>query len=116
MTGREKRAEKNRNSIIRSATELFLLQGIKKVSVNDIAHKAGVTSATVYNQFGNKDSLVREVIIEWFTKTLEDYKQVLNSAMSFEEKLQKVMSFKSIDRDPSLKDLICVLTSGLFIQ
>ena len=95
MTGRKKRAEKNRNSIIRAATELFLLQGIKKVSISDVSQKAGVTSATIYNQFGSKDALVREVVIDWFTKTLEDYKQVLNSAKSFEEKLQNVMSFKS---------------------
>ncbi len=95
MTGRQNRAEKNRSSIIRSATELFLLQGIKKVSVSDVAQKAGVTSATVYNQFGSKDALLREVIIEWFTRTLEAYKQVLHSEMPFEEKLQEVMSFKS---------------------
>ena len=80
MTGRKSRAEKNRTGIIRAATELFLLQGIKKVSVSDIAQKAGVTPATIYNQFGSKDVLVREVIIEWFSKTLEDYKQVLESA------------------------------------
>jgi len=95
MTGRKNRAEKNRNSIIRAATALFLLQGIKKVSVSDVAQKAGVTPATIYNQFGNKDTLVREVIIEWFKKTLEDYKQVLNSQVPFEEKLQQIMSFKS---------------------
>ncbi len=95
MTGRQNRAEKNRSSIIRSATELFLLQGIKKVSVSDVAQKAGVTSATVYNQFGSKDALLREVIIEWFNRTLEAYKQVLHSEMPFEEKLQEVMSFKS---------------------
>ena len=95
MTGRKNRAEKNRNSIIRAATDLFMLQGIKKVSVSDVAQKAGVTSATIYNRFGSKDALVREVIIEWFTKTLEDYKHVLNSEMPFDEKLQEVMSFKS---------------------
>jgi AcrR family transcriptional regulator len=95
MTGRKKRAEKNRDNIIRAATELFLVQGIKKVSVSDVAQKAGVTSATIYNQFGSKDTLVRKVIIEWFSRTLEDYKQVLNSEIPFEEKLQEVMSFKS---------------------
>ncbi len=95
MTGRIRRAEKNRKSIIRAAAELFLSQGIKKVSVSDVAQKAGVTSATIYNQFGSKDALISEVVIDWFTRILEDYKQVLNSTMSFEEKLQKVMSFKS---------------------
>jgi AcrR family transcriptional regulator len=95
MTGRKSRAEKNRNSIIRAATDLFLLQGIKKVSVSDVAQKAGVTSATIYNRFGSKDVLVREVVIEWFSKTLEDYKQILNSEIPFEEKLREAMSFKS---------------------
>jgi len=71
------------------------LQGIKKVSISDVAQKAGVTSATVYNQFGSKDALVREVVIEWFSKTLEDYKEILESEISFKEKLQKVISFKS---------------------
>ncbi|MFC1949233.1 TetR/AcrR family transcriptional regulator [Chloroflexota bacterium] len=95
MKGPERRAERNKERILQAALELFQARGIKKVPVNDIAQKAGVSPATVYNQFGSKEALVREAIKNWYIRTLEDYQKVLHAEQSFEEKLQNVLSFKS---------------------
>ena len=51
MKGPELRAEKNREKIISAALELFQESGIKKVAISDIARKAEVTPATIYNHF-----------------------------------------------------------------
>jgi AcrR family transcriptional regulator len=60
MDGFERRKEQSKKDIRRAAEELFSRFGADKVSVNDIAHKAGVSQATIYNNFGSKDELVRD--------------------------------------------------------
>ena len=95
MKGPELRAERNRQKVIKAALVLFQTQGVKKVTVNDIARKAGLTPATVYNQFGNKDTLVREAVKIWYTRTLEDYQKIFQAGQPFEEKLKSIMLFKT---------------------
>ena len=56
----ERRKEQSKEDIRRAAEELFSRFGADKVSVNDIARKAGVSEATVYNNFGSKENLVRD--------------------------------------------------------
>ena len=94
MKGPERRAERNKERVLKVALELFQSQGIKKVAINDIAQKTGVTPATVYNRFGSKDALVRDVVKNWYICTLKDYQKVLRAEQPFEEKWQNIMSFK----------------------
>jgi len=42
--------------------KLFSQFGVEKVSIVDIARKAGVSQATIYNNFGSKEALVREFV------------------------------------------------------
>jgi AcrR family transcriptional regulator len=63
-----KDAEKNRQRILEAARELFAERGLS-VTLNDIAHHAGVGVATVYRRFPDKelliDSLFEEQLDEW---------------------------------------------------
>ena len=58
----ERRKEQKKSNIRQAALELFKTYGFKKVSISDIAHKAGVSPVTIYNHFGSKDELVRDVV------------------------------------------------------
>jgi AcrR family transcriptional regulator len=60
MDGFARRKEQSKEDIRRAAEELFSRFGADKVSVNDIARKAGVSQATIYNNFGSKDELVKD--------------------------------------------------------
>jgi AcrR family transcriptional regulator len=60
MDGFERRKEQSKEDIRRAAEELFTRFGADKVSVNDIARRAGVSQATIYNNFGSKDELVKD--------------------------------------------------------
>ena len=60
MDGFERRKEQSKEDIRRAAEELFSRFGADRVSVNDIARKAGVSQATIYNNFGSKDELIKE--------------------------------------------------------
>jgi AcrR family transcriptional regulator len=60
MDGFERRKERSKEDIRRAAEELFSQFGADRVSINDIARKAGVSQATIYNNFGSKDELLRD--------------------------------------------------------
>jgi TetR/AcrR family transcriptional repressor of mexJK operon len=52
-----------RTAIARAATDLFLRQGYQATSTEQIASAAAVSKQTVYNQFGDKQSLFREIVL-----------------------------------------------------
>jgi AcrR family transcriptional regulator len=57
------------------ATAVMLADGVKKMSLADIAFKAGITRVTVYRYFGDKRGLVRAVclrIAAYFQKAAEE--------------------------------------------
>lgn len=58
---RERQRQHTRAEIVRVAFELFGKQGYEKVPVEAIAAAAGVSRATFFNYFPQKDLLLREV-------------------------------------------------------
>lgn len=95
MNGFERRKEQKKESIRRAALELFKIYGFKKVSINDIAHKAGVSQVTIYNHFGSKDDLVREVVKAQFLGMLEKVRESMKQERSFPEKLETIVFDKT---------------------
>jgi len=57
---REKLDTKER--ILKAANSLFYGEGIRAVSVDAVAHKAGITKKTLYYHFRSKDDLVTEYL------------------------------------------------------
>jgi TetR/AcrR family transcriptional regulator, cholesterol catabolism regulator len=51
-----------RERIIREAGELFLLMGVKPVKMDKIAKKIKISKRTIYENFSDKDSLIRATI------------------------------------------------------
>ena len=95
MNGFERRKEQKKDSIRRAALELFQDYGFKKVSINDIAQKAGVSQVTIYNHFGSKDELVRDVIKNLFYSMLEKYRGIVKEEKPFLQKLEAIVFDKS---------------------
>ncbi|GII53917.1 hypothetical protein Pth03_23060 [Planotetraspora thailandica] len=59
---REQDAADTRNDILRAARELFSAQGYARVTVADIARRAGVATKTVYASAGGKAGIFTELI------------------------------------------------------
>lgn len=95
MNGFERRKEQKKDNIRRAALELFQALGFRKVSINDIAQKAGVSQVTIYNHFGSKDELVRDVIKSLFYRMLDKYRDIIREEIPFLEKLQAIVFDKS---------------------
>lgn len=64
LTKRELHSQETRNNIIAAAAELFHSYGFDRVSVKDIAERAGVTTGAMYHHFKNKDDLMTAVLLD----------------------------------------------------
>jgi len=72
-----KDAELNRERLLVAARELFATRGLD-VTLNDIAHHAGVGVGTAYRRFANKE----EVIDALFEEALQGVADVANQALA----------------------------------
>lgn len=59
----EGRTARKRRAILEAATELFLDHGYGRTSMDLVASMAAVSKQTVYQQFGSKEDLFRNVVI-----------------------------------------------------
>ncbi len=95
MDGFEKRKEQKKENIRRAAIELFQNHGFKKVSISDIAKRADVSQVTIYNHFGSKEELIRDVL-QWYSMILlARYKSIMESDRPYLEKLEEIVFDKS---------------------
>ncbi len=95
MKAYERRLERNKERILQATLELFQVHGIKKTTTNDIARKAGVSPATVYNHFGNKEDLVHATVKYFLTGTAADFRKIVEQDIPYMEKLEQVILYKS---------------------
>ena len=91
MDGFERRKEQSKEDIRRAAEELFSRFGADKVSLNDIARKAGVSQATIYNNFGSKEELVHDYRKSIVNRIASSFREILVWKKSYVEKLQGLL-------------------------
>jgi AcrR family transcriptional regulator len=60
MSTRQERRER----LIEVAREVILRHGYRKANLGDVAREAGVSRATVYNYFANKELLLRAIVAQ----------------------------------------------------
>lgn len=61
-------SEEQRDSILDAAEKLFLEAGIEKVTMQDIAQRAGITRVTLYRYFANRDEIAVGVLLHQMKK------------------------------------------------
>jgi AcrR family transcriptional regulator len=91
--GFARRRMQSQEDIRNAAWELFGQFGVEKVSVQDIARKANVSHATIYNNFGSKDVLVREYVAAMIEQLREKTLAVLTPEMPFQKKMAALAAF-----------------------
>lgn len=101
---------RKRARILRAATELFLTQGYRRTSVDDVARKAEVAKGTVYLYFENKGALLTSAIALEKKELLYEQIQLLGGDMPGRERLRAwlVLMFTA----PSKMPLSARLLSG----
>ena len=85
---------KKKTEILSTATELFQKFGIRRITVEEICQKAGVSKMTFYKYFKNKNDLVRFMWGKGFEQALEKFDEVKAMDIPFENKLQLMLKIK----------------------
>lgn len=108
-----KDAERNRLRILDAARELFAQRGLG-VTLNDIAHHAGVGVGTVYRRFPDKAQLVDDL----FEQRVEDLVALADEAVADPDAwhglrlfLERALELQANDR--ALKELISGTPDGM---
>jgi AcrR family transcriptional regulator len=83
ITERRAREKKERRkAILNCARELILLQGVDRVSMEDIARKAELSKATLYLYFSGKEIIFNEICEESARVFLSRFKPILENGVS----------------------------------
>ncbi|TCK86732.1 TetR family transcriptional regulator [Natranaerovirga hydrolytica] len=90
MNGFEKRREIKKNQIIDALKELIMVRNFKDIGVREIADRAGVSPASIYNFFGNKDELAKEVFYKYMEDIGNKFVEMIDSDLSFKEKVKRM--------------------------
>lgn len=90
MDGYERRSSLKKQAIMDAAQKLFFEHGVNDVSIAEIARTAQVSQVTIYNYFGSKDKLLREVIHAVINKAMNEAEVLLAMEIPFMEKLKRL--------------------------
>ena len=74
MKGSDMPEESTRSKIVGAAETLFYAHGLRSVSVDMIAERAGVTKRTLYYHFNSKDDLIEAYLQARDDPTIERYR------------------------------------------
>lgn len=79
--------------------------GFYKVSMDDLVTESGISRATLYRRFGNRDRILGALIQQQAQPFVEDSIRVASAAASLKERLEisTVHAVMEITRYPSLK-------------
>ena len=94
--------------ILQAAQDLFGRHGFKRVAIDEIAKKAGVSKGTVYNFAENKDDLYFRVVEEELSEWVADAERRLDLTKPADELLLSngLYSFEYLDNRPTLRQLL----------
>ncbi len=120
VDGYQLRTEKKKEQIRNVSMELFKEFGFEKVSLAEIARKANVSPVTIYNHFGTKDELVRDVIKTFLEKEWNNRLKVIQrDDLTYYEKVETIilntgeisgvnseLLQKMLESDPELKEFV----------
>ncbi|ATA89334.1 TetR family transcriptional regulator [Capnocytophaga stomatis] len=84
-----------KEQLIIVARDLLIDLGIKSVTMDDIARKAGVSKKTLYNHFKDKTDLIRTVVLYVSSKLNEQAKALMSSEQNPIEQLYETERFFS---------------------
>lgn len=119
MNGYERRTELKKDKIRAAALELFCKYGTDKTSMNEIAQKAGVALASIYNYFGSKEGLMKDTVIELLESGWKARKELWETDLPFPELMKRAIAMSDdfidqinlealralLDTDPEIKNL-----------
>ncbi|MBW7457265.1 TetR/AcrR family transcriptional regulator [Paenibacillus sepulcri] len=112
MNGFEKRAERIKEKIMMSTFEMLKTWEPKRIRIADIAKKANVSQVTIYNHFGSKDLLLREVFMDYINKYTAEFEAYITEKHS----LKEIVQYSIIRGKESYKMLPAAVIKEIMIE
>jgi len=120
MDGYKRRQEQKKQKIYQAALELFSKKGVQEVKITEIAAKAQVSPVTIYNYFGNKTGLLRQVIFKFMDEQWKLFHKIVQKDMPFPEKIESIIFGKketaknlhpefillAVSKDPEIRNFL----------
>jgi AcrR family transcriptional regulator len=100
-------------AIAQAALRLFLAEGYERTSVDAIAAEAGVSKRTIYNRYGDKESLFLSVLRETFAAMLAIFRRIADT--HFPEAGSEVPPRNSADLERDLTAFVLEATLTLTV-
>ncbi len=85
-----------KEQILKTATDMFLSLGFKSVTMDDLAHKMGISKKTIYSHFENKTCLVAECSRNLFQTICQGIECIRVRDKNPIEEMYQVMEFVSV--------------------
>lgn len=104
MDGFQRRRKQKEKIILEASLALFMENGVKKVTIAEIANQANVSQVTIYKYFESKHNLIHEVFLYYLHKKSEEFDQLLHSDLPFPEKIKKLIFVKHAEAAKINKD------------
>ncbi|MEM7568938.1 MAG: helix-turn-helix domain-containing protein [Pseudomonadota bacterium] len=98
--------------ILDAGLALFLRYGVKRTSMNDIAHEAGIARQTLYNAFANKDAVLRATIQLFTQRAMAEIETGLQSCRTLADQLDVIFAqlaikpYELLHASPNAEDII----------
>ncbi len=90
----EIKAADKKEIILNTARTLFWKHGFRRVSVEEICKKSGISKMTFYRYFPNKIELAKAVFDKVSREGYEQFQSIMNENISPEEKIQRIILLK----------------------
>ncbi|CAI6086602.1 TetR/AcrR family transcriptional regulator [Cohnella sp. JJ-181] len=91
MNGFEKRALQIKEKIRRATMEMLRESGPGKLRIADLARRAEVSQVTIYNYFGSKEALVRDVFKAYMGRAVDGFEAFMNEGRPMREKIEHIL-------------------------
>ncbi|MEK5479055.1 TetR/AcrR family transcriptional regulator [Paenibacillus sp. FSL R5-0407] len=110
MNGFEKRAQRIKEKILRATLNLLRTTDPKRIRIADISKAAKVSQVTIYNYFGSKEALLRDVFIGYIDKAIAEFIEFMDGKHTLKEKIEYIIFLEKeaySDLPPgAIKDLV----------
>lgn len=80
--------------LVQTARDLFFRYGIKRVTIEEICQKAGVSRMMFYRYFRNKDAIAMYILDQIYSDAWSKFDEILAEDIPFEEKIRRIAVVK----------------------
>lgn len=91
MNGFERRARQIKGKIKETTLNMLSTSSMKEIRIADIAREAGVSQVTIYNYFGSKEALIREIFLDFMESILDEFEAVVTGEAALKEKIEFII-------------------------